>query len=110
SPYWEQNIEVLAMDGRLVYLAFLGGHRLKNMSLAPLLKKRLSIVGSTLRSRSEPYKMRLIKDFAEHTLDLFGGEVIKPVIDSVYDWENTEEAHQHMAENKNTGKIVLTGM
>lgn len=110
SPYWEQNLDILAMDGRLIYLAFMGGHRLEKMSLAPLLKKRLSIIGSTLRSRSESYKLRLTKEFAGHTLDLFEEEVIKPVIDSVYDWKDAEEAHQHMANNKNTGKIVLTGM
>lgn len=110
APYWEKNLQVLAMDGRLVLLAFLGGHQLEQMSLAPLLNKRLSVIASTLRSRSESYKIRLTQEFAEHTLDLFEEEIIKPVIDSTYDWHDLEAAHQHMSENRNTGKIVITGM
>jgi len=110
APYWEKNINVLSRDGRLIYLSFLGGHRIKEMSLVPILKKRLSIKGSTLRNRTEKYKIRLTDDFASNVLPLFEPEKIKPVIDSVFDWEDTEEAHQYMADNKNTGKIVLNGM
>ncbi len=110
KPYWHKNMEVLAMDGRVVYLSFLGGHKLEGVSLVPILRKRLSILGSTLRNRSEQYKIDLTKDFAEKTLDLFGKGALHPVIDSTYDWSNTEEAHQRMQDNKNTGKIVLMGM
>lgn len=110
APYWESNLRVLATDGRLVYLSFLGGHRLEDASLGALLRKRLTLVGSTLRSRPETYKVRLTKEFASHTLDLFEQEVIRPVIDRRYDWSEAEEAHRYMAGDKNTGKIVLTGM
>lgn len=110
APYWESNLRVLATDGRLVYLSFLGGHRLEEASLGALLRKRLTLVGSTLRSRPETYKVRLTKEFASHALDLFEQEVIRPVIDRRYDWSEAEEAHRYMAEDKNTGKIVLTGM
>ncbi|MGK7371062.1 MAG: NAD(P)H-quinone oxidoreductase, partial [Candidatus Halalkalibacterium sp. M3_1C_030] len=106
APYWDKNINVLATDGRLVYLSFLGGHKLENMSLAPLLKKRLKIMGSTLRSRSLEYKIELTKDFTSNCMRLLEDGSIKPVIDSVYDWQQTEEAHQRMANNHNTGKIV----
>lgn len=110
APYWQKNIDVLGMDGRMVYLSFLGGHRIENMSLVPILRKRLSIKGSTLRNRSEDYKIKLTKKFADQTLNLFRKGTIKPVIDSIFDWEKAEEAHKRMADNKNTGKIVLTGM
>lgn len=110
APYWEKNINVLAMDGRVVYLSFLGGHRLEEMSLAPLLKKRLKIMGSTLRSRTSDYKIKLTKDFADQALGLFKNNTLAPVIDSVFDWTETEKAHKQMQENNNTGKIVLTGM
>ena len=110
KPYWQKNIEVLAMDGRVVYLSFLGGHRIEEMSLAPLLKKRLKIMGSTLRSRSLDYKIDLTADFSNKALPLFENQTLKPVIDSIFDWTNTEQAHQRMRDNKNTGKIVLTGM
>lgn len=110
KPYWHKNIEVLAMDGRVVYLSFLGGHKVEEISLVPILRKRLSIMGSTLRNRSKKYKIDLTKDFASQTLSLFTDGVLKPVIDSTFDWSDVEQAHQRMKNNKNTGKIVLTGM
>ncbi|HYW35464.1 MAG TPA: zinc-binding dehydrogenase, partial [Balneolaceae bacterium] len=82
----------------------------KKISLAPLLRKRLKIMGSTLRSRSLDYKINLTQSFLEHVQPLLEKEIISPVIDRVFDWKDTEEAHQFMDENKNTGKIVLTGM
>jgi len=110
APYWKQNIHVLATDGRVVYLSFLGGHQLENMSLAPLLGKRLKIMGSTLRSRSLDYKISLTQNFVKKSLPLFENNTLEPVIDSEFDWTETEQAHQRMSDNKNTGKIVLTGM
>lgn len=103
-------MEILAMDGRVVYLSFLGGHKIEELSLVPILRKRLSIMGSTLRNRSLQYKIDLSRDFAEKALPLLKDETIYPVIDSTYDWSETEAAHQRMQDNKNTGKIVLTGM
>lgn len=110
KPYWHKNMEVLAMDGRVVYLSFLGGHKVEDISLIPILRKRLLIKGSTLRNRSLDYKIDLTKDFASKTLSLFEDGVLKPIVDSVFDWEDVEQAHQRMQNNKNTGKIVLTGM
>lgn len=110
KPYWHKNMEVLAMDGRMVYLSFLGGHKMDDLSLVPILKKRLHIMGSTLRSRSLEYKIELTKDFAARTHSLFAENTLQPVIDSTFDWTKTEEAHQRMQDNKNTGKMVLTGM
>lgn len=110
EPYWHQNLDILKTDGRLVYLAFLGGHKINNISLAPILQKRLSIKASTLRSRSEDYKIALTREFAEETIPLFEQDLIKPVIDSTFNWKDTEKAHERMMQNKNTGKIVLTGI
>ncbi|MDX1670952.1 MAG: NAD(P)H-quinone oxidoreductase [Balneolaceae bacterium] len=110
APYWDKNLSVLAVDGRVVYLSFLGGHRLEEISLVPILRKRLTVMGSTLRNRSQAYKVELTEEFESRTIELFQRGVIKPVIDSVYDWNDVEKAHQRMADNENTGKIVLTGM
>jgi len=110
EPYWDQNIKVLGMDGRVVYLSMLGGAEISKMSLVPILRKRLTIRGSTLRNRDAEYKMRLTSDFMSYAEDHFSDGTIKPVIDSVFNWQDVEEAHQLMQKNKNTGKIILTGM
>jgi tumor protein p53-inducible protein 3 len=110
APYWEKNLEVLSTDGRLIYLAMLGGATVENMSLVPILRKRLTIKGSTLRNRSEQYKMDLTSDFWSHSSDLFKQKKLNPVIDSVFDWREVNEAHSKMENNLNAGKIILTGM
>src|SRR5699024_10725304 len=110
APYWQSNIDVLNVDGRMVYLSFLGGSKVDQLNLTPILYKRLKIKGSTLRSRPVDYKIKLTRSFLDEAQSLIKDGTISPVIDSVYDWEDTEEAHRHMKDNKNTGKIVLTGM
>lgn len=110
APYWQQNINVLNTDGKVVYLSFLGGHKMNDITLTPLLKKRLKIMGSTLRSRSIDYKINLTQSFLNEIQPLLEDETIAPVIDSIFEWKNAEEAHQYMRNNKNTGKIVLSGM
>ena len=67
-------------------------------------------MGSTLRSRDVAYKIDLSREFTKYTADLFESGVLKPIIDRTFDWSETEQAHQYMNQNKNIGKIVLTGM
>jgi len=110
SPYWDNNISSLEMDGRLVYLSMLGGAEVKEMDLVPILRKRLTIRGSTLRNRSIDYKKKLTKEFWNSTRDLFEKEKLAPVISAIIDWVDVEKAHQMMSENKNAGKIILNGM
>lgn len=110
APYWHQNIRLLAMDGRLVHLGLLGGAQTENLDLGKILRKRLTIRGSTLRNRSDEYKALLTKEFSDHFLEKFDKGTLRPVIDSIFEWEEVEEAHQRMSHNMNAGKIVLTGM
>lgn len=110
APYWHQNIRLLAMDGRLVHLGLLGGAETENLDLGRILRKRLTIRGSTLRNRPDEYKALLTSEFSDHFLEKFEDGTLRPVIDSVYEWEEAEEAHQRMSNNMNAGKIILTGM
>lgn len=107
GPYFNQNINCLKTDGRLVILATLGGGVVKESDLRKVLVKRLSINGSTLRARDRKYQIQLTKDFADYALKLFMNESIKPIIDQVFTWDKVEEAHRYMEANKNIGKIVL---
>jgi len=110
ASYWDQNVDLLAHDGRLVQLGLLGGSSVDNVSLGTILRKRLTIRGSTLRSRSDEYKALLTEEFMDMAMDLIESKQIKPVIDSVFDWTDVEEAHLRMRNNENAGKIILNGM
>ncbi|MFK7908674.1 MAG: NAD(P)H-quinone oxidoreductase [Chitinophagales bacterium] len=107
APYFQKNLNCLAVDGRMVMLALMGGIKVENLNLVPILRKRLKIMGSTLRSRTLDYKAKLTADFWDFAADRFADERMKPVIDSVFDWSEVAEAHQYMEANKNKGKIIL---
>lgn len=102
------NVQMAAMDGRIVVLAMLGGRFCQQLDVAKLLLKRLTIFASTLRNRSDDYKADLVRDFRQQFLPLFAQGKLKPVIDSCFDWHNGELAHQRMMANQNIGKLILT--
>lgn len=107
AAYWKQNIKVLKMDGRWVLIGTLGGTRLEQVSLAPILNKRLQLTGTTLRNRSLDYKISLSHEFASFAISRLKGGEIRPVIDRVFPFEQVKEAHKYMEANRNCGKIVL---
>lgn len=106
ASYWQKNLNSLALDGRLVMLAFLGGTK-TDTTLAPLLQKRISVFGSTLRSRSLAYQAALTKDLAAFMLPKLSSGELRPVIHQTYSWKEAEKAHNAMEQNKNTGKLLL---
>ena len=107
APYFEPNLNALALDGRLVLLAMLGGSRLDGLDLRQLFKKRASFFTSTLRSRSRAYKIRLTEAFTREALPRFDDGTLRPIIDQVFDWADVRAAHERMGANQNVGKIVL---
>jgi tumor protein p53-inducible protein 3 len=110
ADYLQQNIDALKVDGTLVILGFLGGTSAQNFNMASILSKRLTMKGSTLRSRSKQYKSELSKEFIEWAMPLFESKQLKPVIDREYNWTQAIEAHKYMESNSNMGKIVLNGV
>lgn len=108
APYFQQNLQCLALDGRLIMQGFLGGTQASSLDLSAILRKRLSIIGSTLRSRSLLYRQQLISDFQQHYGAEFSRGQLRPVIDRVFDWQRVAEAHRYMESNQNTGKIILS--
>lgn len=107
GPNLQKNLEVLAPDGRMVILAFLGGVMAPDLNIAPILRKRLHIMGSTLRARTLDYKIALSQALQQFAWPLFESGQLKPIIDSVYEWIEVADAHRYMEANKNQGKIVL---
>ena len=107
APYFEANVSSLAMDGRIVQLATLGGSTVEAVSLRDLMAKRVHLLASTLRNRSLDYKVHLTQEVAANVLPDFIDGDLRPVIDSTYDWTDVAEAHRRMEANENAGKIVL---
>ena len=107
GEYLGRNLDLLRRGGRLVVIATLGG-RAGQLDLGKLMRKHLTIRGSTLRSRPVEEKVRI----KQGLLDRFGEDLmssrIAPVIDSVYAAADANDAHARMAENLNIGKIVLS--
>ncbi len=107
GPYLQKNINCLKTDGRLIMLSLLGGSKVSELDIRSMIGKRLSIIGSALRSRSLDYRIKLVKDFSAFALEKFAVCKLHPVIDKVYNWKDAAEAHKRIEANKNTGKIVL---
>ncbi|ALO34389.1 hypothetical protein CMT41_06335 [Colwellia sp. MT41] len=107
GEYVAKNINVAALDGHIVILSMLGGRYCSQLDIAKLLAKRLTLSASTLRNRSDDYKANLVTSFiSDFYPELVNGR-IKPVIDSVYPWQQAEQAHEKMANNENIGKLIL---
>ena len=107
APYFHRNVASLAMDGRVIQLATLGGSTVEEVHLRDLMAKRAHLLTSTLRNRSLDYKIQLTQEFASDVLPKFVDEQLRPVIDSTYDWTEVADAHRRMEHNENAGKIVL---
>ncbi|MEL7161861.1 MAG: NAD(P)H-quinone oxidoreductase [Bacteroidota bacterium] len=108
APYVKRNAQAVAVDGRALLLGFLGGRYVDNLDVAPFLLKRIQVTGSTLRNRPAEYKSRLTADFRRDVWEHFSTQRLQPVVDTIYDWEETPRAMTYMASNANVGKIVLT--
>lgn len=107
APYFDQNLAALAMDGRLIIVGTMGGIEVPNLNLGTLLRRRLQVIGTALRSRSGQRKIELTRHFTEFAMPRFADDRLKPVVDSVFSWSEVAKAHEYMEQNKNTGKIVL---
>eukprot|EP00943_MAST-04B_sp_MAST-4B-sp1_P002750 g2750.t1 len=108
SSYWKQNANVLATDGRWTLYGLMGGAKIDGPFLALMLRKRLRMEATTLRSRSLQYKKKLTKDFADHALKLFESGRYRVILDKKsFDLETAQESHEYMETNANIGKILL---
>jgi tumor protein p53-inducible protein 3 len=107
ASYFEQNLDSLAVDGRLIIVGTMGGAKVTDFNLGRLLAKRQQIIGTALRSRSVDDKIRLTQAFWEFASTRFKEGRLQPVIDSVFDWNDVAKAHAYMESNANIGKIIL---
>jgi len=107
GSYVAREVECLAEDGRLVIIAVQGGVKAE-FNAGMVLRKRLTITGSTLRPRSLEFKTAIASALKEKVWPLIASGAIKPVIHSTFSAAEASKAHMLMESNRHIGKIVLT--
>jgi putative PIG3 family NAD(P)H quinone oxidoreductase len=106
GDFIQKNINIAAPEGRIVYIAFIRGFQ-ADVNFAPLLIKRISLTGSTLRAQSFEQKTRMTNEIREHIYPHLQNGSIKPVIDRVFELAEVASAHDHMQSGAHMGKIIL---
>lgn len=106
GDYIVRNLKSLAMDGRLVQIAFLQGPKAE-VNFAPLMARRLTITGSTLRPQSDLAKARIAEALRKEVWPLLSAGKIAPVMDSEFALAEASQAHTRMEASGHIGKIVL---
>lgn len=107
AAYIDRNIRLLKSQGRLVLIAFLSGAR-ADLHLGHILRKRLRIMGSVLRSRALTEKVAIKERFMAQCWQALEAGRVRPIMDSTFPITEAEAAHKRMRQNLNIGKIVLT--
>ena len=106
GDYVPRNLKALADDGRHVSIAFQRGARAE-VSIQDVMRRRLTLTGSTLRSRSVEFKTMVADEIAKTVWPYVEGGRLKPVIDSVFPLTQAADAHARMDAGDHVGKIVL---
>jgi NADPH:quinone reductase len=106
ADYVSRNLDLLAMDGRLIQIGMLGGPK-ATIALAPILRKRLSLTGSMMRARSVEEKGRVADAVFEQVWPLLESGRVKPLIDRTFPLADAVGAHRLMEASSHIGKIVL---
>ena len=106
GDYVQRNLSALAVEGRLVFIAFLRGAKVE-LNLAPVMMKRLTITGSTLRARPVAHKAPIAQALRETVWPLLASGAIRPIIDRVFPLTEAATAHALMESNRHVGKLLL---
>ncbi len=107
GPYAQRNLRCLAMDGRLVIIAFLGGPVVEKFDLTAIMTRRLVVTGSTMRPRSTAQKAAIAAELLDQVWPLFEAGRCSPVIHEVFPLTRAADAHRLMESSAHIGKIIL---
>jgi len=107
APYFARNLRCLAMDGRLVQIAFLEGSKVENFDLTPVMTKRLTITGSTMRPRTTAQKGEIAAELRARVWPALDAGRCAPVIHQVFPLAEAAAAHALMESSAHIGKIML---
>ncbi len=106
GPYIEKNLKLLALEGRLVQIAFLQPSKVE-LDFLPIMIKRITFTGSTLRPRTVAQKAAIAQDLHKHVWPLLESRKVKPVIHATFPLKDARLAHELMESSKHIGKIML---
>jgi putative PIG3 family NAD(P)H quinone oxidoreductase len=106
GDYIQKNLNLAAAEGRIVNIAYMKGFKAE-VNFAPLLMKRITMTGSTLRAQTFAQKSVMVEEIMARVFPLLENGTIKPLIDSIYPLEQVEQAHGHMQSGQHMGKIIL---
>ncbi len=106
GSYLERNVASLATDGRLVIIGLTGGAS-ATLNLATLLTRRLHVIGSTLRTRSDADKAEIVAGFQERFGEAVAAGRLRVIVDRVLPLADAPEAHRVVASSAHFGKVVL---
>lgn len=107
APYLARNLSALAIEGRLVQIAFMQGYKVESFSMTPVMMKRLTFTGSTLRARPKSEKAAIAEGLRREVWPLLEDGRIKPVIHATFPMEEARKAHELMESSAHLGKIML---
>jgi NADPH:quinone reductase-like Zn-dependent oxidoreductase len=106
AAYLGRNVEVLAVNGRLVVIGLQGGRR-GELDLGALLAKRAAVVATALRARPTSEKAAIVAAVAEHVWPLVAAGTVRPVVDRVLPMDQAAEAHRVVEAGEHVGKVLL---
>lgn len=107
AAYFQKNLACLARDGCLSIIAFLGGSMAEKVDLTPIMVKRLTVTGSTMRPRTAEEKRGIRDELKAEVWPLLESGKVAPVIHTVFPFAEVVEAHRLMESSRHIGKIVL---
>jgi putative PIG3 family NAD(P)H quinone oxidoreductase len=107
GAYFQRNLQALALEGRLVIIAFLGGPK-ADANFLPLMLKRLTVTGSTLRPRTVEQKAEIAVELRAKVWPMLATGRVRPIMDSTFPLAKAADAHARMESSGHVGKIVLT--
>ena len=106
GDYFPRNLKCMAADARLVQIAIQNGAKAE-INLLPIMLKRLTITGSTLRARDDDFKAGIAQKLHKHVWPLLATGKIKPIIHSTFALKDAALAHELMESSLHIGKIIL---
>jgi NADPH:quinone reductase len=107
GDYIARNLKVVALEGRIVQIAFQQGSKVE-VDWLPLMLKRLTFTGSTLRPRTVAQKAEIARELEAKVWPLLAAGKCRPVVHATFPLEQAAEAHRQLEKSVHTGKIILT--